>query len=318
MENENRTKSALVFPGMGPSPFGEVGKFMLVNPFARKLVAEADDILGCSLFDRFREAEGDYPVHAQVAFFVNCLALAHWAEDEFGAEPAFVTGPSFGGKAAAVYCGALSFADGLRLTERFAHCLDAFFAQDYPHEVATQSFARTSAPALQEILAELAAQDEWYDVTCVVDEDFRMLTLRASRLEWLQQRLRLAGGLPLYVMRPPMHSAAFAALRARAAVEVMDGLTFRDPALAVVSDQDGTLLTTGEEIRNLLLDCCVRAVDWPTALGSLSDRGVGTLYVAGQDALFGRVGVATRNFKVVPASPRLALRPRRRPAPAAA
>lgn len=318
MKNENRTKSALVFPGMGPSPFAEVGKFMLVNPFARELVAEADDTLGCSLFDRFREAQGDYSVPAQVAFFVNCLALARWAEDEFGFAPDFVTGPSFGGKATAVRSGALSFADGIRLTERFAHVLDAFFADDYAEEVATQSFARTSADALEEILAELTEQGEWHDVTCVVDDDFRMLTLRASRLEWLQQRLRTAGGLPLYVMRPPMHSAAFAALRERAAVEVMDGLDFRDPALAVVSDQDGTVLTTGEEVRDLLLDCCVRAVAWPTALAALRDRGVGTLYVAGQDALFGRVGAATRNFKVVAANPRLALRPRRRPAALAA
>jgi [acyl-carrier-protein] S-malonyltransferase len=317
MKNDNRTKSALVFPGMGPSPFAEVGKFMLVNPFARELVAEADDTLGYSLFDRFREAEGDYSVHAQIAFFVNCLALARWSEAEFGADPAFVTGPSFGGKATAVRCGSLSFADGVRLTERFAQVLDAFFAEEYTEEVATQSFARTSPAALEEILAELTEQDEWHDVTCVVDEDFRMLTLRVSRLEWLQQRLRAAGGLPLYVMRPPMHSTAFGALRARAAVEVMDGLRFADPTLAVVSDQDGTVLSTGQEIRDLLLDCCVRAVDWPTALGALRDRGVGTLYVAGQDSLFGRVGAATKNFKVVGANPRLALRPRR-PASSAA
>ncbi|MER6385828.1 ACP S-malonyltransferase [Streptomyces sp. NPDC001250] len=303
---------------MGPSQFAEVGKFMLVNPFARELIAEADETLGYSLFDRFQEAQGDYSVYAQVAFFVNCLALARWAEAELGAEPAFVTGPSFGGKAAAVHSGALSFADGVRLTERFAHVLDTFFAEDYREEVATQSFARTSAAALDEILAELHEQNEWYDVTCVVDEDFRMLTLRTSRLEWLQRRLRATGGLPLYVMRPPMHSAAFAALRARAAVEVMDGLRFVDPTLAVVSDQDGTLLTASRQIRDLLLDCCVRAVDWPAALASLRDRGVGTLYVAGQDALFGRVGAASKNFRVIAANPRLALRPRRRPAHLAA
>jgi [acyl-carrier-protein] S-malonyltransferase len=314
METEHRTKTALVFPGMGPAPFAEVGKFMLVNPFARKLLAEADDTLGHSLFKSFREAEGDYSAPAQVAFFVHCLALARWAEAEFGLTPAYVTGPSFGGKATAVHSGALSFADGVRLTERFAHCLDAFFADDYPHQVATQSFARTPPARLQEILAELTDQDEWYDITCVVDDDFRMLTLRADRLDWLQARLRAAGGMPLYVMKPPMHSAAFAALRTRAATEVMAGLTFHDPTLAVVSDQDGTLLTTGDEIKNLLLDCCVRAVDWPTALTSLRERGVATLLVAGQDALFGRVSAATKNFKIVPANPRLALRPRRRTA----
>ncbi|MGW7256836.1 ACP S-malonyltransferase [Streptomyces sp. NPDC054834] len=316
METEHRTKTALVFPGMGPAPFAEVGKFMLVNPFARKLVAEADDALGHSLFRVFREAEGDYSVPAQVAFFVNCLALAQWAEAEFGLDPSYVIGPSFGGKATAVRSGALSFADGVRLTERFAHCLDAFFAEEYPEEVATQSFARTPRDRLDEILAELDADGEWYDITCTVDEDFRMLTLRASRLEWLQQRLRTAGGMPLYVMRPPMHSARFAGLRERAAVEVMAGLEFRDPVLPVVSDQDGSVLTGGDEVRDLLLDCCVRAVEWPTALDSLRGKGVGTLLVAGQDALFGRVAVAAKNFKVVPANPRLALRPRRRPAAA--
>ncbi|WP_328663507.1 ACP S-malonyltransferase [Streptomyces sp. NBC_00328] len=316
MKTENREKSALVFPGMGPSAFGEAGRFMLVNPFARRLVAAADDVLGHSLFDRFREAEGDYSVPAQIAFFVNCVALAEWAEEETGLEPSYVTGPSFGGKATAVRSGALSFADGVRLTERFAHCLDEFFAREYPEEVATQSFARTPAAVLEEILAELTAQGEEFEVTCVVDEDFRMLTLRADRLEWLQQRLRAVGGLPLYVMRPPMHASAFTALRAKADEEVMASLTFRDPTLPVVSDQDGTLLTTGEQIRDLLLDCCTRPVAWPTALGSLRRLGVGTLCVAGQDALFGRVGAATENFTVVPANPRLALRPRRRPAAA--
>ncbi|GHE14170.1 ACP S-malonyltransferase [Streptomyces alanosinicus] len=296
---------------MGPAPFAEVGKFMLVNPFARELVAEADETLGHSLFRAFRAAEGDYSVPAQVAFFVNCLALARWAEAEFGLDPSYVIGPSFGGKATAVHSGSLSFADGVRLTERFARCLDAYFAEDYPEQVATQSFARTPRALLDEILAELDGDDEWYDITCTLDEDFRMLTLRASRIEWLQQRLRAAGGMPLYVMRPPMHSIAFAGLRARAAQEVMAGLEFHDPVLPVVSDQDGSVLTGGEQIRDLLLDCCVRAVEWPTALDALRSREVGTLLVAGQDALFGRVGAATKNFKVVPANPRLALRPRR-------
>lgn len=57
MEATDRTGSALVFPGMGPVPFAEVAKFMLVNPFARTLFAEADEVLGYSLFERFKQAE---------------------------------------------------------------------------------------------------------------------------------------------------------------------------------------------------------------------------------------------------------------------
>ncbi|MFC7310264.1 ACP S-malonyltransferase [Streptomyces monticola] len=316
MDTDKRTGSALVFPGMGPAPFAEVAKFMLVNPFARELFAEADDTLGYSLFDRFRETPGDYSSYAQITFMVNCLALARWAETELGAEPGYCTGPSFGNKATAVRSGALSFADGVRLTERFARCLDAYFADDHPEQVATQSFARTPRETVDALLAELDDDGEWHDITCVVDADFYMVTLRKSRIEWLQQRLRAVGGLPLYVMEPPMHSPAFAGLRRRAEDEVMAGLEFHDPQLPVISDHDGALLTTGEAVRELFLDGCVRRVDWPGVLGSLREKGVGTLYVAGQDALFGRVGAATKHFKVVPANPRLATRPRRRTAAA--
>jgi [acyl-carrier-protein] S-malonyltransferase len=312
MQTQNRTRSALVFPGMGPAQFSEVAKFMLINPFARNLIAEADEALGYSLFDRFREAPGDYSEHAQVAFMVNCLALAQWAESELGAHPDFLTGPSFGGKATAVHSGSLSFTDGVRLTARFSRSLDAFFADEYPEKVATQSFARTSRAQLDELLAELTQQGEWHDITCVVDADFFMLTLRRSRLEWLQQRIRAVGGLPLYVMEPPMHSGAFGGLRRKVEAEVMTGLEFRDPRVPVVADQDGAVLTTGEAVRNMLLDGCVRPVNWPDTLASLRRCGVGELYVAGQDALFGRVGVATKNFRVVPVNPRLAMRPRLR------
>ena len=316
METDNRTGNALVFPGMGPSPFSDVAKFMLGNPFARQLFAEADEVLGYSLFDRFRQAEGDYSECAQIAFMVNCLALAGWAEKEFGIEPDFCAGPSFGGKAAAVRSGALSFADGVRYTSRFARCLDAYFAEEYPDEVATLSFARTPRAVRDEVLAELAEQGEWHDVTCVVDEDFHMVTLAKSRIDWLSERLRAAGGMPLYVMEPPMHSPAFDGLRRRAEAEAMAGLTFRDPVIPVVTDHGGAVLTTGEEVRTMLLDGCVRPVDWPDTLASLRDRGVGRICVAGQDALFGRVSAAVRNFEVIKADPRLAMRPRRRTAAA--
>ncbi|MET9888484.1 ACP S-malonyltransferase [Streptomyces sp. NPDC006430] len=317
MDVTDRSGSALVFPGMGPVPFAEVAKFMLVNPFARKLFAEADEVLGYSLYERFKAAEGDYSKYAQLAFFVNCLALAQWAENEFEDRPAFCTGLSFGEKTAAVHSGALSFADGLRFTARFARTLDAYFADEHPEEVATQSFARTPRAKLDEVLAELDEQGEWHDITCVVDEDFAMLTLRTSRLEWLQQRLRALGGMPLYVMAPPLHSPAFGGLRRRVEEEVMEGLVFHDPHLPVVADHDGALLTTGEGVRDLLLDGCVRPVDWPGVLASLRDQGTGVLYVAGQDGLFSRVGAATRNFRVVPVNPRLVMRPRRRTAAAA-
>ncbi|MFC8069829.1 ACP S-malonyltransferase [Streptomyces sp. NPDC057293] len=296
---------------MGPSHFRDVARFMLVNRYARELLEIADDALGYSLYDRFRDARGDYTEYAQAAFLVNCLALARWAEAEHGFTPDLVAGASFGGKGAAIHSGALDPADGIRFTAELARLEHEYFASEH-RDVVTQSFARTPDTILKTVLGELDEQGEWYEISCYVDDDFSMLSLGRGKVEWLQQRLRALGGLPLYVMDPPMHAAAFAPLRDRVERELMNGLSLRDPDVPVVADQDGSVRTTAAGVRDILLDGIVRPVRWPTVVDTLADQGIGTLYMAGPDALFGRVACTTQAFRVVPADPRAALRPRRR------
>ncbi|MGW5445357.1 ACP S-malonyltransferase [Streptomyces asiaticus] len=290
-----------------------MAKFMLLNPEARSLVARADDVLGYSLVDRFSEAEGagEYSEHARVSFLVNCLALASWATRTHKLEPEVCAGPSFGGTPSAVFSGALDFSDAVWVTAEWGRHVEEYFAREHS-DVVTQSFARTPPDRLREVLAELDEQDEWYDMAAYVDDDFSMVSVRESALERFQQRLRSVGGLPLYVMRPPMHSPAFAALRDTLEREVVGKIDFRDPELPVVSDHDGTVLRTAAGIRTLILDAVVRPVRWPDTLATLRERGVGRLCVAGQDALWGRVPVATRSFDVLPIKPETALRTPRR------
>ncbi|MGC7097563.1 ACP S-malonyltransferase [Amycolatopsis lurida] len=304
-------RNAFVFPGMGPTSFSDVAKFMVVNPFARELVAEADDVLGYSLVDRYREEEGDYSESAQVAFMVNCVALARWAEHTFDVRPDVCAGPSFGGKAAAVHSGALPFADAVWLTAEFARCLTEYFAVEHTDAV-TLSFARTAPEALAGITGELTELGVWHEVSCRVDEDFAMLTLSGTRIDWLRERLRAAGGLPLYTMRPPMHCEAFEGLADKVDIEVLGKLEFADPVIPVIDDHDGTVHRSAHGVRSMLLDGCVRQVDWPVAVATMRRAGVGKVLVCGQDALFGRVRATTGNFEVVAVDPRLAMRPKRR------
>jgi [acyl-carrier-protein] S-malonyltransferase len=315
MENEPRMGTAIIFPGIGESAFADVARFMLINPVARSLVARADEALGYSLVDRYRETPGAYTEVSRTAFLVNCLALADWSAREYGLSPGFCTGPSFGGSAAAVYSGALDFGDAVRLTSSWGRYLEEFFSGEY-RDLVTQSFARIQVDRLEEITAELAAMDEWHDIACHVDDDFHMLTVRESALEWLQKRIRAVGGLPLYVMRPPMHSSRFKPLRDLLARELVSGLEFADPVVPVISDHDGEVLRHAAQVRELLLDAIVRPVRWPTAMATLVGLGVGKLVVAGQDGLWGRVPCATEQFEVMSFTPELAMRPRERPAPA--
>ncbi|MFC0527345.1 ACP S-malonyltransferase [Phytohabitans kaempferiae] len=296
---------------MSPSRFVDLGRFMLVSPAARRLVAEADDRLGYSVVDRFRDTEGDYSEYAQVGFMVCCLALAEWARDELGFEPDVCAGASFGEKPLTVFTGVLPYPDAVEMTARLARCMDEFFATEH-RDVVTHSFIRTPEAGLGEVLAELDGRGEWYDISCYLDHDFFMVSLREKNLEWLEREIRGLGGLSLYTMRPPMHSGAFDALRRKAEREVIGELPFADPKLPVVADQDGAVLHTAEAVRTMLLESFVRPLRWPDVVATLKRLGVGTVCVAGPDSLFGRVGCTTANFEVIAANPRLALQPRRR------
>lgn len=304
-------ETAIVFPGMGPSRFQDVAKFLLINPVARRLTAEADAVLGYSLFDRYRDADEDYSEYAQVAFLVTCVALAEWARETGAADGQVCAGPSFGGKAAAVHSGALGFADAVRVTAGLVRCEEEYFSREHT-DVVTHSFTRLSAELLDGVLAQLRDGGDWFEVSCYVDEDFHMVSLREERVEWFQQRLRALGGFPLYSMKPPLHCAAFAGLREKAEREVFAGVRFADPVLPVVADQDGAVLETAAGVRGMLLDGFVRPVRWPAVVATLTGLGVTRVVVAGPDAIFGRVGCTTRNFEVVALNPRMAMRPRPR------
>ncbi|OSP43215.1 ACP S-malonyltransferase [Streptomyces sp. 13-12-16] len=309
--------SAIVFPGIGPTRFAELARFLVAHPVARRFVAEADRALGYSLVDRYRETEtrggdqGAFPESTRLVFLVSCLALAECAAAEQDAAPVACAGASFGGIAAAVRSGALPFSEAVTMTVDWGRRVDAYFAREH-RDVVTQSFARVPPDRLAEIRAELDARGEWNEVACHVDHDFHMLSVREGAVEALQGRLRAAGGLPLYVMRPPMHSALFEELREEIAAEVVADVPFSDPGTVVVSDHDGSLVRTADGVRSLLLDAVTRTVRWPAVVETLKGLGVERVHVAGHDALWGRVEVMTDAFEVVAVRPDTAMRPRRR------
>lgn len=300
---------AIAFPGMGPLAVGDVARFLLLNPVARRRLAAAEEVLGYPLLDRFAEAGGDYSEHAQVAFLVSCVALADLAVA--GTDPVACAGASFGGKAAAVHSGALDFADAVALTTRLARHEDDYFARANG-DLVTVSCTRLPAGELAGLLAEMTEQRRWHDISCYIDDDFHMVSMREDDAEWFGDRVRAAGGLLLYSMRPAMHTPVLADLRAEVAAEVFAGVRFTDPVVPVVADQDGAVVTDAAGVRRMLLDGYTHPVRWPALLVSLAGLGVDTLHVCGPDALFGRVRRTTATFTVVAVNPAMAMRPRRR------
>jgi [acyl-carrier-protein] S-malonyltransferase len=287
---------------MGPSGYKDLGKFMVTDPYARRLRRVADDVLGYSLMDLYRASGADYSEYCQVAFLICCLALIERAADVLDGEPVACTGPSFGEKTAVAYSGALPFSETILLTARLARCEEEYFAAEH-QDVVTQSIARLPELALQEILDSMTARHEWHDISGHIDQDFFMVSMRTSSLERFSREARAAGGLPLYAMRPPMHSSAFGALRAKAEEEVLGDFQLSDPRLPIIADQDGSVIVTAVGARAMLLDSFVRPVRWPRAVQSMRDLGVTKVYIPGPDSLFGRVRCTKQNFEVVSISP---------------
>ncbi|GAA1932983.1 hypothetical protein GCM10009753_78200 [Streptantibioticus ferralitis] len=298
MTTSEQAPTAIVFPGMGPSSFSEVGKFLMLDPFARRRLAEADEALGTSVFDNFREATEDYSEFSQVAFLVNSMAMADRAEETHGISPDFCVGPSFGQKAAAAYVGSLPFAEVVRLTAELARCEEEFFRREYT-DVVTHSFVRTPEERLKEILAEFDERDEWYDFSGYLDHGFYMLSLREKELEGLKQKISKAGGYSMYSMRPPVHAPAFAALRREAEEQVFSSYELADPKLPVVTDQDGTVINSAAGMRTMMLDTFDRPINWLNVVATLKEAGVAKVCVTGPDNLFHRLDCTKDNFEVL-------------------
>jgi [acyl-carrier-protein] S-malonyltransferase len=197
------------------------------------------------------------------------------------------------------------------LVARLARCEQDYFRGAHT-DVVTQSVARTPEPELRSILDGLTDRGEWHEISCYIDTDFFMVSMREQSLERFLREVRACGGLPVYAMRPPMHSSAFEPLRRRAEDEVLRDFQFSDPRLPIVSDFDGSIIGTANGVRAMLLGGIVRPVNWPASVRAMQTLGVAKIFIPGQDSLFGRVHCTTSNFTVVPLNPLMALRPRTR------
>ena len=299
--------TAVLFPGMASSTFGEVGRFMVLDRYVRPRLRAAEDALGESLLAGFKAEAAHYGPFSQVAFLVNSLALADRAEAELGLCPDVCVGPSFGQRAAAVFAGALDFGDAVRLTASLAACEEEYFAGE-PDELVTQCFVRVPDEPLQALLADLDKRGEWNEISVELGHGTVMLSLCEAVLDEVVAAVRAMGGYAMQTMRPPVHARRFTPLREKASA-VLAGYALADPRLPIVADQDGRVVRTADDLRTMLLDTFDRPVDWPAATATLSAMDVGTVYVTGPDQLFQKLRATKSLGRVIPVTPKTAARP---------
>lgn len=293
--------TAIVFPGMGPSTFAGIGRFLVLDPYARRRLEETDDVLGGHLLDRLYEPQAGYSEDMQAGFFVASLALADRAVASAG-RPRLCVGFSTGQRAAAVFTGAVDFAAGLRLTVALARCERDFFLTGF-RDVVTVSFTHCGPDETAVVHAALDERGIWWYPSGRVAPDLHMLTLREADLPVLTELVRAEGGYLLQTMRPPVHAAAFTGLRERAEAEVLGDLPLRDPVISLLSDHDGSLVDSAAALRRMLLDTFDHPVDWPRVVDALVTAGIVDVLITGPDALLHR-SPSTKRLRAVPFSPK--------------
>ncbi|QLH19397.1 ACP S-malonyltransferase [Streptomyces sp. Rer75] len=301
--------SAVVFPGLAGTTFSALGKFLVLDRFARPRVRVADEVLGYSLLDRFRaSADDDYSEAAQVASLISSLALAERAEELLGVRPRLCAGPSFGLRPLAVYSGSLDLAEGIRLTAQIARREREYFRTRHS-DVVTHTVVRVPAGPLAELLAEWTGRGDWIEVSGDLDDGFAMISMREALLDEFKAAITAMGGYSMQTMRPPAHATVLGELREAMERDVFAGFDIRAPHITVVKDQDGSIVDTGEAMRTMLLDTFHRPFDWRAVVGALVAAGVRTIHFTGADLLFSRLDSTVRHFHVVKVDPKSALRP---------
>lgn len=115
---------AYIFPGQG-AQFPGMGKDLYEkSETARQMFEQANDILGFRITDIMFEGSADDLKQTKVtqpAIFLHSVILAHELGHHF--KPGMAAGHSLGEFSALVACGALSFADGLKLVAARANAM---------------------------------------------------------------------------------------------------------------------------------------------------------------------------------------------------
>jgi [acyl-carrier-protein] S-malonyltransferase len=293
---------ALFFPGLIPTRYDTVSEFVSSNEHARRRFAEADEVLGYSLIDSYRDAAiYDWEVY-EAGFMALTLALAEWAEENLGARPAVCGGQSFGAFMAVVRAGALTYRDGLELIRRSVAVEREYF-DSLQEPLGCHFFYRLPYRTVERLLKEFEAAGEWLELSVVLDDGVHAVSGPLDTLSRFEQRVREEGGFPFYTMNRAEHCSAVAGLRQRLHGEVYGTVEWRPAAIPVVSDVDGRLLTDPEELKQDLLDGWTTPVHWQTVVRGLKSAGVEEVWIPGPRNMFARITNNSFATKVI--SPKL-------------
>ncbi|MCB9495876.1 MAG: ACP S-malonyltransferase [Fibrobacteria bacterium] len=291
-------KTLFLFPGQGSQYLG-MGKALADNhPGAAKLLQEADEVLGFSLSGLMANGpEEDLKAtqNTQPALFV-VSQMAALALQEEGIVPDLAAGHSLGEYSALAACGALSFADGLRLV-RLRGNLMAEAGVRRPGAMA--AVLGLDAGPLDQVLAGVAG--------CVVSANYNspgqiVISGEVASVEAAMEACSAAGAKK--VVRLPVSGAFHSPLMEYALEGLREGLaqaTFRAPVCPVIANVDATEHADPSEFPELLARQLVSPVRWEDSMKKAASQGpIRAVEVGAGKVLMGLMRQIDRSISVTP------------------
>lgn len=276
------SKIAFVFPGQGSQTVGMCKAFYDAYPVVKQIFEEADDALGFSISKLCFEGPEDQlrlTFNTQPAILTASTACAAVLKEN-GVSCAIAAGHSLGEYSALVNNGALKFADAVRIVNKRGQ----FMQEAVP--VGEGSMAAVLGMESEKIVeicrsveAELGEAVQAVNFNCPGQV---VIAGAVNPVNKAIEALKAAGAkrAVLLPVSAPFHSTLMQPAAERLA-EVLAPIEIKDIAVPVVANVTAKEVTSGAEIKELLIKQAAMPVLWETSVRHMVEGGVDTFVEVG-------------------------------------